>query len=81
MEKEKRKRKSEEEDRRQREKSNGYTLRCYNGYFGESFWLKKNLFDERGLFGGSGKNPARYILCLIYSFLNYFTQNTVKNIN
>ena len=33
------------------------------------FGWKKMVFDGRGLFGGSGKNPARYIVCLIYSLL------------
>ena len=51
-EKERRKRKSEEEERRRREKSNGCTLSFYNGYFGDSFWPKKNLLDTKGPFGG-----------------------------
>ena len=36
--KEKKSRKGEEKERRRREKSNGYTLSFYNGYFGDSFW-------------------------------------------
>ena len=35
-----RKRKSEEKERREREKSNGFTLRFYNSYFGDSFCPK-----------------------------------------
>ena len=35
--KERRKRKSEEKERRKRKKSNGRTLRFYNGYFGDRF--------------------------------------------
>ena len=42
-----RKRKSEERERRRREKSNGYTLSFYNGYFGVHFG------------GNVIKNPAR----------------------
>ena len=45
--KERRKRKSEERERRRREKSNGYTLSFYNGYFGVHFG------------GNVIKNPAR----------------------
>ena len=40
------------------------------------------MFDRRGLFGGSGKNPAGEIYTMPYKFvLNYFTQNTVRNNN
>ena len=46
-EKERRKGKSEERERRRREKSNGYTLSFYNGYFGVHFG------------GNVIKNPAR----------------------
>ena len=31
----------------------------YNSYFRDSFWLKKNLLDVKGPFGGNVvKNPA-----------------------
>ena len=65
-EKERRKGKSEEEERRRREKSNSRcTLGFYNGYFGESFWPKKNTvtLNTKGPAFGSNvfKNPARYI--------------------
>ena len=46
-EKERRKRKSEEKERRRREKSNGCTLSFYNGYFGVSFWPKKNCWTQK----------------------------------
>ena len=35
--------KSEEEERRRREKSNGYTLGFYNGYFVDSFWPRETV--------------------------------------
>ena len=59
--KERSKRKSEEKERRRREKSNGCTLSFYNSYFGDSFWLKKNCWTQKGPFGDNVvKNPARY---------------------
>ena len=47
--KERRKRKSEEEERRRREKSNGYTLQFFDGYFGDSFWPKKTVGRKRSI--------------------------------
>ena len=59
-EKESRKRKSEKKERRRREKSSGcFFSFFYNSYFRDSFWLKKNLLDVKGPFGGNVvKNPA-----------------------
>ena len=42
--KERRKRMSEEE----KEKSNGFTLSFYDGYFGDSFWPEKNCWTHFG---------------------------------
>ena len=58
-EKGRRKRKSEEEERRKREKSNGYTLRICNSYFGgkKNCWTQKVHLAITFL-----KNPARFIL-------------------
>ena len=41
--KERRKRMSEEE----KEKSNGFTLSFYDGYFGDSFWPEKNCWTQK----------------------------------
>ena len=41
--KDRRKRMSEEE----KEKSNGFTLSFYNGYFGDSFWPQKNCWTQK----------------------------------
>ena len=54
------KKKSEKKERRRREKSSGcFFSFFYNSYFRDSFWLKKNLLDVKGPFGGNVvKNPA-----------------------
>ena len=41
--KERRKRMSEQE----KEKSNGFTLSFYDGYFGDSFWPEKNCWTQK----------------------------------
>ena len=46
-EKERKKRKSEEEEKRRKEKSNGYTLSFYNGYFGDRFWPEINCWAAK----------------------------------
>ena len=47
-EEERRKRKNEEEERRRSEKSNGCTLSFHNrGYFGDSFWPKKDCWTQK----------------------------------
>ena len=57
----KEKKKSEEKERRKRKKSNGRTLRFYNGYL---LWRsllieKKKLLDAKGPFGDNVfKNPG-----------------------
>ena len=43
------KRKSEVEERRKKEKSNCYSLSFYNGFFGDSFWPKKNVGRKRSI--------------------------------
>ena len=41
-------------------KSNGFTLSCYNGYFGDTL-AEKKLLDGKGPFGDNVfKNPARW---------------------
>ena len=45
-----------------RKKGNGYTLKFYNGYFGERL-------TEEVRFGGSGKNPAGKIYTMPYIFI------------
>ena len=59
---ERRKRKSEEDERRRREKKQWLDSSVLQ-------WLLWRMFDRRGLFGGSGKNPAGEIYTMPYIFV------------
>ena len=54
-----------------RKKRNGCTLGFYNGYFEDSFFPKKKLFDAKGPFGG---NVFKNLY--VFHFLSFFIFET-----